>query len=168
MSNLNMINQPDDRASNRPLGETLSPHWLDREVVSCRQAAAAKNVPLKNELKTLILRTTDGLYAVNLCGDQRLSLRVVKRFLHVKEANLLSVLEMSSIGLTPGTVCPFLLPVWNMRQLLSSTLLNLEFTTTNNGTLTGYFIFQPQLLLNVPYVEVGDFESNHLDGRATS
>jgi prolyl-tRNA editing enzyme YbaK/EbsC (Cys-tRNA(Pro) deacylase) len=158
MSKLKLANHLTDGANTRPLGEVLPSRWLDREVVSCRQAADAKNLPLQNELKTLILRTTSGIYAVHLRGDQMLSLRAVKRFLHVKEAHLLSVLELSNIGLTPGTVCPFLPPVWNMPQLLSSKLLDLEFATTNNGTLTGYFIFKPQLLLNVPHVELGDFE----------
>jgi prolyl-tRNA editing enzyme YbaK/EbsC (Cys-tRNA(Pro) deacylase) len=158
MSIPTMPNYSDNCESHRPLGETLSPHWLNREVVTCSQAAAAKNVPLQNELKTLILWTTDGLYAVHLRGDQRLSLRAVKQFLHVKEARLLSVPEMSGIDLTPGTVCPFLPPVWYMRQLLSSALLDLEFVTTNNRTLNGYFLFDPQLLLQVPQVEVGNFE----------
>jgi prolyl-tRNA editing enzyme YbaK/EbsC (Cys-tRNA(Pro) deacylase) len=152
-----VINGIDD-ADNRPLGETLTTYLLDNEVISCSEAAAAKNVPLQNELKTLILQTTGGLYAVHLRGNHRLSLRAVKRFLHVKEARLLSIQEMGSIGLTPGTVCPFLLPVWNMKQLLSSTLLDLKFATTNNGTLDGYFIFHPELLLKVPHVELGDFE----------
>jgi prolyl-tRNA editing enzyme YbaK/EbsC (Cys-tRNA(Pro) deacylase) len=162
---MNIITIPNHRnncADDRPLGETLSTLWLDRDVVSCKQAAAAKKVPLQNELKTLVLRTTDGLYAVHLRGNQHLSLRAVKRFLHVKEAYLLSILEMSSIGLTPGTVCPFLPPVWNMHQLLTSALLDLEFVTTNNGTHSGYFIFQPQLLLKVPHVALGDFEHTHL------
>ena len=126
------------------------------------EAAAEKNVPLKNELKTLVLQTTDGLCAVHLRGDRRVSLRAVKRFLHVKEARMLSPVEMVSIELTPGTVCPFLPPVWNMHQLLSSAVLDLEFATTNNGRQDGYFLFEPQLLLKVPNVEVGNFECNPL------
>ena len=165
MKDINTPSHIPERANTEPLGKSLSARWLNHKVVSCSQAAAAKNIPLQNELKTLILRTADGLYAVHLRGNKKLSLRAVKRFLNVKEACLLSVLEMNTIGLTPGTVCPFLLPVWNMRQLLSSTLLDLEFVSTNNGTLTGYFIFQPQLLLNVPHVELGDFEYKHIDWR---
>jgi len=142
-----------------PFSGILTTHLLEREVVSCRQAADAKGVPLQNELKTIVLTTTNGSVAVHMRGDHQLSLRAVKRFLDVKEAHLLSVSEMNKLGLSPGAVCPFLPPVWNMPQLLSSPLLDLEFVTTNNGTTTGYFIFKPQILLKVPHVEVGDFEA---------
>jgi prolyl-tRNA editing enzyme YbaK/EbsC (Cys-tRNA(Pro) deacylase) len=147
-----------------PPGVILKSRWLDHDVTSCAEAAAAKNIPLENELKTLVLRTTSGICAVHLRGDQRLSLRAVKQFLKVKEARLLSVLEMSKIGLTPGTVCPFLPPVWQMPQLLSSALLDLEFTTTNNGRLNGYLTFEPRRLLEVPSIAVGDFECKPLQG----
>jgi prolyl-tRNA editing enzyme YbaK/EbsC (Cys-tRNA(Pro) deacylase) len=152
-------NQSESSANNRPLGESLLPRWLDHDVVTCVQAASAKGIPLENELKTLVVRTTNGVYAVNVRGNQAVSLRAVKRFLHVREAHLLSALELRLLGLTPGTVCPVLAPVWNMRQLLSTTLLNLDFVTTNNGCLSGYFVFSPQLLLKLPNLQVGDFET---------
>jgi hypothetical protein len=72
---------------------------------------------------------------------------------------MLSLREMNDVGLTPGTVCPVLPPVWDMLQLLSSAVLDLEFVSTNNGTLTGYFVFGPQLLLRLPNVQLGDFEA---------
>lgn len=136
----------------------ISPRWLDRDVFSCAQAAAAKNFPLENELKTLVLRTTGGVCAVHIRGDRRLSLRAVKRFLNVREARLLPLPEMISIGLTPGTVCPFTEPVLNMPQLLSNAVLDLKLTTTNNGKPNGYVVFDPHLLLKVPNIRKGDFE----------
>ena len=147
-----------DDVRDRPLGETLLPQWLSREVVTCEQASLAKGVPLRNELKTLVLRTSDGHRAVHIRGDHRLSLRAVKRFLALREAHLLSAVELSNIGLAPGIVCPFLPPVWYMHQLVAASVLDLEFATTNNGTITGYFVFDPQLLLDVPHVDVGEFE----------
>ncbi len=65
---------------------------------------------------------------------------------------------MIPIGLTPGTVCPFTKPVVDMPQLLSASVLDLEFITTNNGTPHGYFVFDPHLLLRVPQIQLGDFE----------
>lgn len=161
---MTMPSYQDDHAFGRPLGETLTPRWLDQDVISCKQAAEAREVPLQNELKTLILQTTDGLYAVHVRGDRRLSLRAVKRFLHIKEAHLLSIAELHQLGLSPGTVCPFLRPVWDMRQLLTSAILVLEFVTTNNGTHNGYFKVSPQELLKVPWVKQGDFERNPAGG----
>ncbi len=147
-----------ESTSDRPLGETLPSRSLERSVLSCKEAAAAKNVPLENELKTLVLQTSDGLYAVHLRGNRRLSLRAVKNFLRTKEAYLLPAPKMESLGLTPGKACPFLPPIWTMRQLVTSELLKLQFTTTNNGTLNGYFVFPPDLLLKVPQIAIGEFE----------
>jgi prolyl-tRNA editing enzyme YbaK/EbsC (Cys-tRNA(Pro) deacylase) len=142
----------------KPLGETLPSLWLDEVVISCSEAAKARKVPLKNELKSLIVQTSNGVCATHIRGDRRLSLRAVKRFLNVDQARLVSVTELNDLGLTRGTVCPFMPPVWQMKQLISESLLKLEFITTNNGTVSGYFMFEPTRLLEVPLFERGDFE----------
>ena len=91
-------------------GLTMMARRTDRQVVSCRDAAAARGIPLRNELKTLILETTAGLVAVHLPGNERLSLRRLKRFLEVDEAKLASTESLREIGLEPGTVSALLDP----------------------------------------------------------
>lgn len=164
MNNHKSVSQCVVKKNIQPLGETFYSHKLNRMVVTCKEAAEAKGVSLSSELKTLILETNNGICAVNLCGNKHLSLRSVKRFLNVKEARLLSVSELVDLGLFPGTVCPFLNPVWHMHQLLSAAVLDLIITTTNNGTLGSFFIFRPKLLLKIPSIQIGDFEQNLVDG----
>ena len=80
-----------------------------------------------NELKTIILETTVGVYAVHVPGDRQVSLRRVKTFLEAREVYLASPEYLRSIPLSPGTVCPVLEPVWSLRHSASSSVLDLEF-----------------------------------------
>jgi prolyl-tRNA editing enzyme YbaK/EbsC (Cys-tRNA(Pro) deacylase) len=139
-------------------GCRMKPRWLTAPVVSCIAAAAARGIPLENELKTAILHTSDGPYAVHVPGDSRVSLRAVKSFLSVQEAFLMSPLELYASNLAPGTICAVLEPVWSMRHLISLRVLKLNYVTTNNGTLNGYFIFSPDRLLEAVNIQIGNFE----------
>jgi prolyl-tRNA editing enzyme YbaK/EbsC (Cys-tRNA(Pro) deacylase) len=141
-----------------PPGPTLQSFELAHEVISCSEASSAKGIPLANELKTLILKTSVGYYALHLPGGSRASYRKVKRFLSVDEAFLLSPSELNGIGLLSGTVSPVFEPVWSMSHLISSSVLELQFVSTNNGTRTRYVTFSPGLLLDARDVSVGDFE----------
>jgi len=59
-------------------GTLMKTHFLAESVVSCEDAAEARGIPLTNELKTLVLRTSVGFVAAHLPGDGILSLRKVK------------------------------------------------------------------------------------------
>jgi prolyl-tRNA editing enzyme YbaK/EbsC (Cys-tRNA(Pro) deacylase) len=113
---------------------------------------------LEHELKTLVLRAGEGYWAVHVRGDHEVSLRAVKRHLGRREAYLVSPEILEEMGLAPGTVCPFLPPIWDMPQLVSREVLSLEYVTTNNGTLNGFFRVDPRLLLRAPRIQAGDFE----------
>ena len=141
-----------------PPGLTLPVYDLPKEVITCEQAAAAKGIPLANELKTIILTTTSGLCAVNIPGDRKVSLRKVKRFLKAREAFVAPREYLREMGLSPGTVCAVLEPVWSLHQLVSSAVLALEFVSTNNKSSSHFFRFAPELLLRARAVQVGDFE----------
>lgn len=138
-------------------GNALQPMFLKKDVITCREAAAAKNIPLKNELKTLILKTSIGLVALNLRGDHEASLRRVKQTLRCEEACLAEPADMGGLNLGKGTVCPILEPVWSLPQLIDTDLLALEYVSTNNGTYRGFFKFDPKLLLNARLVTQGRF-----------
>lgn len=121
---------------------------LKFEVISCVQAAKAKGFPLRNELKTLLINTSKGLYVTNILGDQKLNLRKVKQALGCKQARLASPQILKKLGLVPGTVCAIKDPVWELPSLIESSLLDLKFTSTNDGTRTGYVVLnEPKILL---------------------
>lgn len=141
------------------IGEKLEAHWLPYKVLSCADAALAKGIPLENELKTLVLSVDFGkVVAVHVRGNRHLSLRSVKQYLNVEQALLMDIVSLASLGCVPGTVCPFLPPVWGIQQLISKEVLTLNYMSTNNGTHTGYFLFAPKLLQEVPSWAVGEFE----------
>jgi prolyl-tRNA editing enzyme YbaK/EbsC (Cys-tRNA(Pro) deacylase) len=127
------------------------------DVVTCSEAASAKGIPLANELKTLLIVTSLGLYALHVPGNCKASLRTVKRFLRAKQSFLLPRDELAKIGLAPGIVCPILDPIWSLPHLVSSSVLDLEFISTNSGDKSHYFTFEPTLLLKAREVSVGDF-----------
>lgn len=141
-----------------PPGNNLKIFKLKSPVVSCVEASKARNIPIQNELKTLIVYTSGGFIAVNLPGDGRISLRKIKNILNSNEACLADPEDLAEMGLSAGTVSAVLDPVWSMPQLISKRLLKLDYITTNNGTKTGYFKFKPSILLNAENITVGDFE----------
>lgn len=146
-------------AQSSPPGLQLPLYLLGRDVVSCVDAAAEKKIPLANELKTLILTTSLGTYALHLRGDRHASMRKVKRFLSSAEAHLMAPEPLLKIGLTPGTVSAVLDPVWELPHLVDESVLALQFVSTNNRTRRAYFVFDPHLLLNAVRVSVGAFEA---------
>lgn len=139
-------------------GRHMTPSSLTVPVTSCEEAASARGIPLEHELKTLILRTDRGLVAAHIPGDGMLALRKVKRALAVTQACLARADELQSLGLSRGTVSALLDPVWSMPHLVTRRLLTLSLVATNDGTDTGYYSFEPAVLLRAPNVTVGDFE----------
>ncbi len=79
-----------------------------------------------------------------------ISLRSVKAVLETEQAKLASPGTLRDIGLSPGTVSAVLEPVWSLPNLIDRAVVALEFVTTNNRTTTGYFRFNPKILLTAP------------------
>lgn len=147
-----------DQSWTKAPGENMKVYMLDHPVVSCQEAATAKGIPLTNELKSTVLQTSMGIVCIHTTGNARISLRAVKEALAVKEAYLASYEELNSLGLSPGTVSAVLEPVWSLPHLISRRLLNQKYVSTNNGTLQGYFKFDPKILLSTSINKIGDFE----------
>ncbi|HEY4989964.1 MAG TPA: YbaK/EbsC family protein, partial [Opitutaceae bacterium] len=141
-----------------PPGDRMLSQHLDRPVVSCEEAAAARGIPLARELKTLLLKTHDReIVAVHVPGDANVALRQVKRRLGTAQAYQASLQELEALGLTPGTVCAIKEPVWSMEHLVTRRVLRMDTVMTNDGTKTGYLEFNPALLMKTDPI-VGDFE----------
>ena len=130
---------------------------LNYDVISCSQAAHAKGIPLENELKSLILTTSKGVYVLNIPGNKKASLRSVKNALDVDEAFLANTEQLKGLQIQSGTVCPFLPQLWCLPQLISKDILQLSFVSTNNGTRNQYIIFCPKLLLKSERHIIGVF-----------
>ena len=62
-------------------GKIIETYALTQEVTTCEEAAKAKGIPLKNELKTLIFSTSKGLHALHVPGNRKASLRNSKKCL---------------------------------------------------------------------------------------
>lgn len=138
----------------------LETRALAAPVVSCEQAANAKGIELQRELKSIVVQTRMGCIAVHTRGDRDVSLRKVKRELGLKEAYLASPEVLQKMGLEPGTVSAVRDPVWSMLNLITKQVLDLDLVSTNDGTLTNYVLFDPQILTTNPRHQVGDFEED--------
>lgn len=156
-SNIASVTEPQRSNTDAP-GLHMPSHQLETAVIGCEEAARARGIPLANELKTLVLQTSHGYVAAHLPGDGILSLRKVKERLEATEAYLADPEDLLSLGLSPGTVCAVLTPIWNLPHLVTRRLLDLTQVMTNDGTRTGYFVFNPAVLVDAPNVTVGDFE----------
>lgn len=130
---------------------------LDYDVISCAEAAGAKGISIKNELKTLVLETSSGICTVNVSAKDRVSLRQIKTALNVNEAYLASSHILNTLNLIPGNVCPFLTQLWKAPMLIDEYVLDLSFISTNKGVRNQFIIFSPQLLLLSPNHIVGNF-----------
>jgi prolyl-tRNA editing enzyme YbaK/EbsC (Cys-tRNA(Pro) deacylase) len=139
----------------------LKEYKLAKPVITCKEAAQAKGILLENELKTLILQTSNGYMAVELPGDAEASLRKIKDAIEAKNAHMASIEELAQLGLEQGTVSAVRDPVWNMPHLVSRRLLKLNEVSTNSGNKKGYYRFNPLLLLEAEDVMIGDFEKDY-------
>lgn len=132
-------------------------YQLEHDVISCKEAASAKGIPLKHELKTLVLETNNGLCTINISGEDQISLRKIKDYFNVKNVYLASLEVLTSMDLVPGAVCPFLDQLWKMPLLIDKQILDLPFISTNNGKRNQYIIFSPKILLLAPNYIIGNF-----------
>ncbi len=147
-----------DAATPEP-GPCMKDYVLASPVISCKEAAEAKGIPLSNELKSLLLSTQKGFVVLHLPGDAEASLRAVKNALEVREACLATDDELLSLGLMRGCVCAVKDPIWSLPHLVSKRILKMEMVSTNNGTNRGFYRFHPSVLLEAESVMVGDFEA---------
>ena len=128
----------------------IQEYTLNSAVISCAEAAEAKGIEIGQELKSMVLHTSKGLFVAHLPGDRRIKYRSIKNLLSVREALLASPDTLIKLGLAPGTVCAVREPVWSLPHLISSEILSKNFISTNDGTRGGYLVFSPTLLLKSP------------------
>lgn len=132
------------------------PDSYPHDVVTCVEAAGARCVALHQELKHLLLETSEGLALAHVPGDARVSLRKVKRVLNVDQAHLADLSVELGGGVSCGTVCAFAEPFWSLLHLIDTSVFSAGLMTTNDTTLRGYVKFDPRVLLLTGTAVVGD------------
>lgn len=130
-------------------------------VVTCEDAARARGIPLRQELKTLMLFANQQLTAVHLSGADRLIRRAVRRTVHAHDIRFVRVDELRLWDLEPGTINPWSVPADTV-HLVCLRALAIPVLATNDRTLTGSYFFSSSVLRELPGVEIGVF------GRARS
>jgi prolyl-tRNA editing enzyme YbaK/EbsC (Cys-tRNA(Pro) deacylase) len=125
-------------------------------VLTCAAAAVARGIPLRCELKTLLMMVRHGRIAVHLRASDRLSSRSIRSVLRTQYTRFLTTLELREAGFQPGTVNPWSVPL-DHYHLLCASVLDLPTVATNAGTLTTGVLFRPELLLKLPRLVLGRF-----------
>jgi len=140
-------------------GSWLLRFQLEKPVISCESAAAAKGIPLEHELKSLLIDCDQGRALAHVRGDRHLSLRDVKDALSLREAKLTSPELLRQMDIAPGTMHPFHPALWNGAHLITRQVLSLSWVSTNAGSSNEYVVFDPLVLLRAKYVTLGNFEA---------
>ena len=123
-----------------------------KPVYTCREAALARSVPLHNELKTLLIVYHNEMALLNLPGDRRIDRRCVRVALPAHEFRLADTKEMAALRLTRGIISP--LSLVGCRSLVDAEVLDLEWITTNAGSLTVGIKIEVQALLRLCRPEI--------------
>jgi prolyl-tRNA editing enzyme YbaK/EbsC (Cys-tRNA(Pro) deacylase) len=136
------------------LHEREVPYELIRHgpVYTCAQAARARNVPLRNELKTLLVVYNNAFAMLSVPGNRRISRRRVRSALSAHAFRFADSSEMQNFHLSIGTISP--LSISGCRSLLDQEVLSLDWITTNAGTLTLGLRINVEQLLKVCTFEV--------------
>ncbi|MGD8781824.1 MAG: YbaK/EbsC family protein [Ignavibacteria bacterium] len=122
------------------------PEAYNSDVVTCEEAAKARNVNVTNELKHMLVKFHNKFALVHVCGNLDVELELVAHAIKVQQVHLAS-LKYTPIGHIPrGTICPFKQPLWSWFHILDKSIELKEWMTTNDGTKRGFLRFNPLLL----------------------
>ena len=136
-------------------------------VVTCTEAASARNIHLKQELKTILLKTNNNFVAIHLRGCDRLNLRKIKKLLKTKNITFINETKLKEFDLQKGIVNP-----WNINfctyNILCKKVLKNRFMATNAGVFNKGIYFKTQQLLeldNLIIKDIGDYNEHSVNCR---
>lgn len=127
-----------------------------KRVISCEEAADARQINLHQELKTLLLKVGHRRIAMHLQGSDRLYSKRLKHLLHVREIRFMRESELVALGLQRGAINPWNLPPHTLHLLCIRTFQN-RIMGTNTGSLFEGLLFSPTELLSLPNLVIGEF-----------
>jgi prolyl-tRNA editing enzyme YbaK/EbsC (Cys-tRNA(Pro) deacylase) len=130
--------------------------YRHREVISCSDAAKARGIELRSELKTLLLRVQKKIVAVHLRGDRRLDNRRLRRLFGARPS-FMRPDELDVYGLRPGTINPWNVPFCDA-HVVASSVFSLAEMATNNSRRDEGVLFATGELRALPNVIIGDID----------
>jgi len=133
------------------------PFAYKRPVITCLEASIARGVDLSQELKHIVVNSSNIEYIVHVLGDMKVSTVNVAKFLNTNNVKLSQLKKYNKFSMHRGTIFPFMEPFWSMKNLIDENVLEKKWLTTNDGTLHGFIKFSPKLLLSLPHYERGYF-----------
>ena len=135
----------------------------NNKVVTCIEAANARNIHLKQELKTILLNINHSFVAAHLRGCDRLNLKKIKKLFKTKNITFLSDAKLNEFHLKKGIVNP-----WNIDfctyNILCKKVLQNRFMATNAGVFNKGVYFKPEKLLeldNLILKDIGEYNSEY-------
>lgn len=103
-------------------------------VYTCIEAAKARGIPLKQELKSLFVNYSKDRFALlNLRGDQRINRKLARSALNTRSFRLANREELRRFDTSLGLISP--LSMSNCRLLLDPSVLRMQYVVTNAGSL---------------------------------
>ena len=133
------------------------PNAYSQPVISCLEAALAREVSLEDELKHILLSVDTDFFLVHVPGNKRVDFNSVAEFTNASEIRLANLKNSFGTSIHQGAVFPFDEPFWSLPHLIDNCVLNKQSISTNDGTLRGYIKFNPNLLKLLPIYHLGEF-----------
>ncbi|MGL1886699.1 MAG: YbaK/EbsC family protein [Reichenbachiella sp.] len=117
----------------------------------CIESAEARGVELERELKHLVIQSDTSRFMIHIQAHKKVSFPLLKKITNCKNMELA---DLSELNIRKGEVSPFRSEFWDMPHIIDSSVLELEWMTTNDGTRTGFIRFNPMVLLRAPSVVI--------------
>ena len=125
-------------------------------VLNCIDAAKERNIKLKQELKTILLKSSSTVIAIHLRACDKVSIRTVKKLFRIKNLTFLPKNYLSQRELSPGLINPWNIPFCQYNLVCRKVLHN-KFMATNNQKFTQGVFFNIEVLLELPNLIFGNF-----------
>ncbi|MBS1528003.1 MAG: hypothetical protein JST19_20320 [Bacteroidetes bacterium] len=126
------------------------------EVFDCKQASDARQIKLKQELKTILLRAGTKKMALHLRGCDRINFRAIKHIFKVKDITFILPEELAQFNLSKGTINPWNIGFCTYNLVCLKVFYN-RFLATNHSVTTTGIVFQTTHILQLPNPIFGNF-----------
>ena len=131
-------------------------HVFHEEVFNCQEAAAARDINIKRELKTILLNAGAKKIAIHLRGCDDVNFRKIKGVFKIKDITFISPEELLRYRLSKGTINP-----WNIEfchyHLVCIKIFHNKFLTTNNSNTRQGIFFLSKHIIKLPNLILGHF-----------
>lgn len=125
-------------------------------VTNCKEAAMARGIKLKQELKTIVLDVNGRKIAIHIRGCDRIDIRAVKKIFRHKNICFANENFLSKYNLATGLINPWNIPFCTY-QLVCLKVFQNRFMGTNNSCKTEGVLFQIDQIFDFNNLILGYF-----------